>query len=212
MLIYQLLLFVVSLSCRQCNALSASWERLPADDVEMLQRFLNLTGDEKHLPSTVKHIEQAASQLRNGTPCSMDTKWFHGSYGMVAPMIFNDGVKWAVQVSELELNVTIIQAINVARVIEQNCPTIPIPRPHGEIQFLENNTHVFYFMDWLEGRLLYQDIQCRTSWAYNTTTNIRRNDSVIVTLPEKTVTDLAEFVYNLTMCPIPENERKYVSI
>jgi hypothetical protein len=205
MSIYQLLLFVFSL--RLCNALSASWERLPADDIEMLQRFVNLTGDEEHLPSTVKQLEQAASQLRNGMPCSMDTKWFHGCYGMVAQMIFNDGVKWAVKVSEHELNTVIIQAVNVTRAIKRNCPAIPVPRPHGDIQFLENNTHVFYFMDWLEGTLLYRDPQYHTIWA-DAATNVTIGDSVTVTLPEKIVTDLAEFVYNLTMCPIPENECK----
>jgi hypothetical protein len=206
MSIYQLLaLFAVSLGLL-CNA---SWQRLPHDDAEMLQRFVNLTNGEEHLPSAIRQIKQAASQLRNGTPCSMDTKWLHGSYGMVAPMIFNDGMKWAVKVSEYELHLLIIQAVNVARLIEQNCPTIPIPRTHGEIQFLENNTHVFYFMDWLEGILLYRDPQYRAGSAlYNTTTNTTIDDSIVISLPEKIVTDLAEFIYNLTMCPIPENECK----
>jgi hypothetical protein len=207
MSIYQLLaLFVVSL--RLC---SASWQYLPEDDAEMLQRFVNLTGGEEHLPSIINQIEQAASQLYNGTPCHMDTEWLHGAYGMVAPISFNDGVKWAVKVSEYELDTAIIQAMNVVRVIKQNCPAIPIPGSHGEIQFLENNTHVFYFMDWLEGIRLDQDPQCRTSWEpYNSTINTPIDNSVIVTLPETIVTDLAQFVYNLTMCPIPESECKYI--
>jgi hypothetical protein len=208
MSIYQLLLFLISL--RLCNALNKR-QLLPEDDAEVLQRFVNLTGGEGHLPSTLKHIEQAASQLRNGTPCSMDTKWFHGSFGMVATMVFNDGVKWAVKVSEHELKVAILQAMSVVRVIERYCPAIPVPRTHGEIQFLENNTHVFYFMDWMDGIPLDRDPQCRVSGPLvNTTTNAIIDDSVIVTLPEKIITDLAEFTYNLTMCPIPEKECKYI--
>jgi hypothetical protein len=173
----------------------------------MLQRFFNLTGGEQQLPSSIKQIEQAASQLRNSTPCSMDPKWLHGSFGMVAPITFNDGVKWAVKVCEHELDAIIVQGVNVARTIERNCPAIPVPRHHGEIQWLENNTHMFYFMDWVEGTLLDEDPQYRANWTHPPANSTIR-DSVIITLPEKTVTDLAEFVYNLTMCLIPENECK----
>ena len=202
MSIYRLLLFVISL--RLCNALRASWKPLPEDDAGMLQRLYNLTGGEQQLPSIIKQIEQAASELRNSTPCSMDPKWLHGSFGMVAPVTFNDGVKWAVKVGEHDLDEMTVQAVNVAKAIERNCPAIPIPRPHGEIQWLENNTHMYHFMDWVEGTPLYEDPQ------YHANCSHPRNatDSVIFTLPEKTVIDLAEFIYNLTTCPIPENECK----
>lgn len=51
-------------------------------------------------------------------------------------------------------------------------------------------------MEWIEGKPL-------SEWVLD-------NDpySAVIKIPEKIVTSLAEFVYNLTTCPIPREESK----
>lgn len=51
------------------------------------------------LPSKVPAIEQEASALRHGMPCSLDMKHFNkGAFNIVLKVIFDDGVMWVIRI------------------------------------------------------------------------------------------------------------------
>jgi hypothetical protein len=75
--------------------------------------------------------------------------------------------------------------------VEKHCPYIPIPRYRG---FGQVDSLYYYFNDWIEGNTLDDMLPFKMS---------KRRP---IKLPIKVVTDLAEFVYNLTTCAIPKDE------
>ena len=81
--------------------------------------------------------------------------------------------------------------------VQQYCPNISIAqfkgcsRPHKLL---------FCFTEWIEGKNLRDKILGESP--------IMATVGTSITIPAKVVTSLAEFVYNLTTCPIPKNESK----
>jgi hypothetical protein len=83
------------------------------------------------------------------------------------------------------------------RLIRMYCPSIPLPE--SKAWFTKNQlTH--HMTEWVEGRPLYKRVFRAESDCYfpNATT---------FRIPNKVVKSLAEFVYNLTTCPIPNDLR-----
>ena len=96
--------------------------------------------------------------------------------------------------------------ITSLRLLERYCPEIPVPRVHGDLGLLVNGSLMYYFTDWIDGRTL--EVDPDSTWTY---LNETVDDKVLVniTLPMGLATQLAEFLYNLTTCPIPEKERNF---
>jgi hypothetical protein len=177
-------------------------------NLTLVEQFVNVTGGAENYLSSIHRIEQAASNIRNGIPCYISniSTWLFGANGIVSPLTFEDGKKWAVKISADPLMA--FEGVNALKAIEHYCPELPVPKIWGEIGFLVNKTYVFYFMDWLHGTPLYNDIQSyqNKSVQYHAATNQTSITSISIRLHEKTITQIAEFRYNLTMCPIPDTE------
>lgn len=195
-------LYIVSLI--SCNILVVLGQS------NLTEQFVNRTGGAKQYLSSIHQMEQVASNIRNGTPCHISklSNWSYGSYGVVAPLTFDDGEKWAVKISGYPSKA--IAGVNALKAIGRYCPELRVPKIWGEPGYLTNKTYAFYFMDWLEGRPLYDDYHLywkdsNMSQYYNTATSPK---SVTVRMHERTLTQLAEFLYNLTTCPIPDKESK----
>ena len=182
-------------------------------NLTLVEEFINATGGAENYLSSIHQMEQAASDIRSGTPCYISniSTWRYGAYGIVGLVTFEDGEKWAVKISADPLAAS--QGVNALKAIERHCPELPVPKIWGEIGFLVNKTYLFYFMDWLQGIPLYKDIQTyqNTSEQYHRHTNQTSLPSMRITIHNKTITDLAEFRYNLTMCPIPGTESNALS-
>jgi hypothetical protein len=160
---------------------------------------VNGIGDGDELQNLLHNISDYASSLRNGTNCNLDG-FYHGYNGLVKKVTFDDGVTWAVKISEYNTRSNTIQGVNALRAVEEYCPFLPVPRIHGEVESAANSTVMFYLMDWLDGVPLYEDSQCGAVKEISP-----HNDSISynVEIPQQVVPQLAEFVYNLTTCPIP---------
>ena len=75
--------------------------------------------------------------------------------------------------------------------VQRYCPNIPTAKLHGfGGEKLRN-----YFSEWIQGQTLHDKVD--SNYILGTP----------VQIPEKVVTSLAEFVFNLT-CPIPREESK----
>jgi hypothetical protein len=95
---------------------------------------------------------------------------------------------------------TINYGTSAANLVQQYCPDIPINTPRGcGVHILK-----YCFMDWIEGETLFDKY-------FPTTLILEPLEQVNITIPQKTISSLAEFVYNLTTCPIPEIESKIFS-
>lgn len=159
-------------------------------------RLVNGIGDE--LPKILHNISAHASSLRNGTKCSLEG-FYHGYNGLVKKVIFDDGVTWAAKISAYNT----ILGVDALRAVEKYCPFLPVPRIHGEVESAANSRVKFYLMDWLDGVSLYEDSEFGASTIKEISPH---NDTIIsykVELPQQVIPQLAEFVYNLTTCPIP---------
>ena len=74
--------------------------------------------------------------------------------------------------------------------IAKHCPNIPAPKVKGWCERKLDH----YFTEWIEGKTL-------ADWVIE-----KDPHSAKIKIPRKMVNSLAEFVYNLTTCPIPKAE------
>ena len=139
-------------------------------------------------------ISQHASALRNGIPNVIEPGG-RGGWGYVAQLQFNDGVTWAAKISNTRNRRAMLQATSVLNVIARSCPGIPVPRVYAPVERLPNSSLIYYISDWITGDSLFNDPEY--------TMRSSGPSSYLFTLPEKTITQLTEFLYNLTTCRIP---------
>jgi hypothetical protein len=155
--------------------------------------------------SELQKISDYASSLRAGIRSVVHPDVWKGALGVVRRVDFDDGVQWAAKICPSGCIVNMRLAINSVNAIERCCPNIPTPRFHGDIGYLANKSRTYYLMDWIEGKALSEDMvykQVTRPGSDGKSTSIQ-----VATIPEKNIiTQLAEFVYNLTTCPIPEIE------
>src|SRR5208282_4223080 len=142
-----------------------------------------------------------ASSLRNGIPASL--VGFRVSNAIIAKICFIDGICWAAKMGELSRDKrrATTYGIWALRLIEEFCPTIPVPVLKG----CNEHKLLYCFTEWVEGKSLNDEL---SEW-------LRGKNEVFgspiylpvgntINIPDKVVTALAQFVYNLTTCPIPD--------
>jgi len=91
-------------------------------------------------------------------------------------------------------------AVKSLKAVETYCPDIPHPNVYGELFESENSTFVYYFCDWIDG--------AKDWWMQDTVYSRDINGTLQYNLTylDAVVRQTAQFLYNLTNCPIPEHE------
>jgi hypothetical protein len=197
-------LVVVFLFTSCFNAVTCS---APNDDEEPLpyEVALNITGGRSQLDQEIGKIREYASTLRNDTPNYAD-HLSEGLHGFVLRLRFDDNTTWAAKIAQnlTWQNNDMRDAIRSLKSLERYCPHVPVPRVYGELGSLANGSLIYFLTDWINGTTLEDDPEC-----FGTPLNETVDGKILVsyTLPEMLVPQLAEFVYNVTTCPIPGNER-----
>jgi len=166
-------------------------------DDTALTAILADVGGVPELKAEIKVIMAEASSLRNGISLSETVHLEVGNDAIVAKMCFEDGICWAAKMYEnlpgSFFNRAVDYGTSAATLVQRYCPDIPINTPRGcGLHKLK-----YCFKDWIEGYTL-----AHKCWVKRT------GEGSTIAIPPKTVTSLAEFVYNLTTCPIPETESK----
>jgi hypothetical protein len=178
--------------------------RLPDDgkmlsiyEDKALSEILAAIGGVPELKAEINFLMTKASSLRNGIPVLKDVQLEVGNDAIVAKMCFEDGICWAAKMYENLpggfVNRAVDYGTSAATLVQRYCPEIPINTPRGcGLHKLK-----YCFTDWIEGYNLAHKFSAK-----------RKLEGSTIALPPKTVNYLAEFVYNLTTCPIPEAEGK----
>jgi len=159
-------------------------------------------GTAKRVEDAFLNISNRASALRNGTKCHLAGASSEGAMGLVKQVVFDDGSKWAVKIVQKKIYPWVHEGLRSLDVIEKYCPELPVPKRYGAMETLASGKLNYYFMEWKEGRDLGYECTLHTL-DNNTSSNSGENT---FSIPERLVPQLAEFVYNLTTCPIPEWE------
>jgi hypothetical protein len=134
----------------------------------------------------VRNAVAEASLWRKGMPASLVE--FSVGNNIVSKICFIDSICWTAKMVEIiNYHRPTIHAIQALILIELYRPTIPVSKIKGR----REHKLRYYFTEWSEGLL-------------DELLDYPRNISI--NIPEKVVTSLAEFVFNLTTCPIPKNK------
>jgi hypothetical protein len=160
-----------------------------------LPGILSAVGGVKELKAELFFIMTEASSLRGGISTSKFVSLDVGRYAILAKICFEDGICWATKMYENRpgfYNRGIDHGILAMELVQKYCPDIPISTPRG----CGMHKLRYCFTDWIEGENLYDRYFVKEESA----------EVQIIRIPEKVVTSLAEFIYNLTTCSIPERE------
>jgi hypothetical protein len=173
---------------------TVDWNQL----VRSEHRVLQALGGIDQFEFELKNVVAEASMLNNGIYASV-VEFNYGSNALIAKICFADGICWAAKMMEncpLSELVTWF-ATEAMTLVDRYCPEIPIAKLKR--RSTSQGRLVYYLTEWIEGKPL----------------STRVNDSFIngeiFSIPENVIISLAEFVYNLTTCPIPEREREIPS-
>lgn len=171
---------------------------------------LNITGGKSQLDQEIRKVRAYASTLNNDTPNYADFLSEGGLHGFVLRLRFDDNTTWAEKIAQnlSWQNNDMRDAIRSLKLLERYCPHVPVPRVHGELGSLANRYLIYFLTDWIDGMTLDDDPEYRRSLLNETENGI---PLVSYTLPDGLVPQLAEFMYNVTTCPIPEDERASMS-
>jgi hypothetical protein len=170
---------------------------------DILEYMIYLAGGEEQLEAVWKEVSDQASFLRNGMKHVMDGS-HHGITALVKRVTFEDGVEWGAKLSVYGPRGYVQLGLAIIQVVERYCPYIPVPRTHGTVQIVGNSTFIYHFMDWIDGVPLDKDSQYEVI-EYDDSGTLHRN----ITLPNQIIPQLAEFVYNLTTCRIPQTQSTF---
>ena len=170
--------------------------------------ILNAIGGRDEFESELRHIVAEASSLRDGVPASVIE--FKVSKAIIAKICFSDDICWAAKMGEISPYKyrAVAYGIRAMELVEEFCPTIPVAVLKG----CNQHKLLYCFTEWIEGNSLNDEL---SEW-------IEGKNEVFgspiyvpvggtISIPDKIVTALAEFVYNLTTCPIPETLSKKAS-
>lgn len=165
---------------------------LPLCKHPTFNRIMETTGGVIMFNAFIDTVLEGASQKRNGLLASLEELKVGGD-AIIAKICFADGIFWAAKIAEYrDSSVSEVRAaIYALQLLEKQCPNIPIARYKGGGR---DNTFVYYFTEWKDGKTLYEKIVSRPF------------DISCIRIPERVITSLAQFVYNLTSCQIPEEE------
>lgn len=154
--------------------------------------ILDCVGGADQLQDEVNSAIAYASMLRNNIPASL-VEMRVGGAGATAKICFIDGVCWADKMLANPLRIEEAQyGVAAVSAVQRYCPNIPTAKFHGFGR--ERLRH--HFSEWIPGQTLHEKVA----------SNYTRGTPIQI--PEKVVTSLAEFVFNLTTCPIPREESK----
>jgi len=122
-------------------------------------------------------------------------KIFAGGGGLVVKICFDDGICWA---DKTFAGFQKIQNAYYGKAatdfLRKYCPNIPVPESRG---WFKNRVH-HEMTEWIEGKTLQDKVLAVDSPYYSSGTRFG--------IPPKLPSSLAEFVYNVTSCPIPEDK------
>lgn len=154
--------------------------------------ILNCVGGEDQLQDEVNSAVAYVSMLRDNIPASL-VQMKVGATGAVAKICFVDGICWADKMLANPLRIEEAQyGVAAVSAVQRYCPNIPTAKLHGFGR--EKLRH--HFSEWIQGQTLHDKMASN----YILGTPIQ--------IPEKVVISLAEFIFNLTTCPIPREESK----
>ena len=152
--------------------------------------ILDCVGGKDQLQDEVNDAIAYASTWRDNIPASF-VQMKVGASGAVAKICFVDGVCWADKMLANPLRIEeAYYGVMAIFAVQQYCPNIPTATFRGYGQGKLGH----YFSDWIQGDTLHDKMKSN----YTPGTSVK--------IPEKVVTSLAQFVYNLTTCPIPREE------
>ena len=149
----------------------------------------------------VKIAMSKASSMYNDLPVSL-MEFHEGTTAIVTKICFVDNICWAMKMYKEYpglLNLNVWYGICATTLIHQYCPNVPIPKFKG----CSRSKFLYCFTEWVEGQTLHDKIL---------NSPIKDTGKTSITIPENVVVSLAEFVYNVTTCPIPEHLSKKCSI
>lgn len=160
---------------------------------DMMLEILDHVGGKDQLEDEINEAVVYASILHGNIPASLVQITASGAAGIIGKICFIDGICWADKMlaNPLRIEEAYYGAATVAAV-QRYCPNIPTIKfcgyRRGRLQH--------YFSEWIPGETLQSKVESNHTLGTS------------VKIPEKVVTSLAEFVYNLTTCPIPREESK----
>jgi hypothetical protein len=164
------------------------------------QRFIEIAGGEDALQEQISSILDRASYHKNGQPCTLH-KTIEGRHTLVLRICFLNHECWAAKVWEntYYFPESAAAAVNSLKAIEKYCPDqVPHPTLHGDLFNSKNSTFLYHLTDWVDDVVDSQD------FGYWSDDTWRYNQTFLAGVTRK----LAQFFYNLTTCPIPDDERK----
>jgi|SRR2546423_5918057 len=141
----------------------------------------------------LEKLSRHASALRNGINTTL-VPLGEGSSGYVTRVQFEDGISWTAKVSEnfeneAEQGVMALKPLN-------NTASVFLRLEYMEsCTSLGNSSFRYYFMNWIDGHSL-QDTQ-------EYVMNYRGPGEYEITIPNRVIPQVAQFIHNLTTCPIP---------
>ena len=164
----------------------------------VLPGILAAVGGAPQLKAEIIYIMNEASSMRNVSTSKTVNLGVEGN-SIIAKICFKDGICWVANIYENRpgiCNRGVDYGPSAAALVQRYCPDIPInaPRRCG-LHKLK-----YCFTDWVVGETLFDRL--------GDSMKMKLKTRQTIPIPQKTVTSLAEFVYNLTTCPIPKAESK----
>jgi hypothetical protein len=164
-------------------------------------RVRQACGSEQCMQEALQNITTHATSLRKGIKCHIDSGFSQGANGLVKRIDFDDGIEWAVKIVETERFHYAYEGVNSLAVVEKYCPELPIPKQYGQVGTAADGKLKYFFMEWIQGRDLGMVCDFPDPGFDPSDTG-----GGLFSIPERLIPQLAEFVYNLTICPIPQDE------
>ena len=148
-------------------------------------------------PRKVKSVRCVDQMMRTASAMRNVSSSANPQGGPVVRITFEDGIVWAAKLFHRENYAAVREGLSTLEALQKYCPAhIPSVGTHGGITVVESDSNYFFhFMDWVEG-------------AHPRFTSITplKNGWKSASLPENFVSQLAQFVHNLTTCPLPTTE------
>jgi hypothetical protein len=174
------------------NDISEASSNIPASWRPVISHFIDAVGGRDEFAAEMKNMVKEASQLRDNIPASLVD--FRLSRELIAKICFSNGICWAAKIQDSFTNET-IDGISALMMVHDFCPNIPVSQYRGCSCKKLN----YCFTEWKEGKSLEEEVLGSI---------INHREETNIKIPENVITSLAEFVYNLTTCWIPENMSK----
>lgn len=158
----------------------------------VISHLIDAVGGRDEFAAEMKNMVKEASRLRDDIPASLVD--FRLSRTLIAKICFSDGGCWAAKILDSFTQET-IDGISALMMVHNFCPNIPVSQYKG----CSSKKLNYCFTEWKEGKSLEEEVLGSI---------INHREETNIKIPENVITSLAEFVYNLTTCWIPENMSK----